>query len=946
MLRRIRDLWVLHPRADLVLLTLVAVASVTLWFRDAALLIGADLTIPFYPGERLGRYLFAYNPWIGTGSQNPTLYGAPDFVETLGFYVLQSFAQVQLAQLTFLILVYAVGALATYSLTRSLIRGERYARVSGFCAAVFFLFNPFLFADNYSQIVATSVPRAAFPLFLTLLIRGLETGRLRYAAALGLTSFLVAITFPVEQYAIFAAVMGTLVLLAFLLPQPRFSVLRERLAARRKFIVAVIVLIVLSNLYLVWYLASLFGLLARPYQGFSPNLQVGTSLAMHNAIRLFGAWPFYSDYGGTPYVPYAVAYLQNPVLMALGFVIPILAFGATLLRPKQRSIRFMAVAALATVFLAKNYNPPFGEVFDLLVRYVPGFKLFYGGWPFIDVLALEYATLIGVTVGALAEKLALPRGTNRHALRRPDQTVGPADRFAAVSIALLLVLLVCISWPLATGDVSVNWVRPHDRGISVPPEYGTLNTWLQERDPTGRVFVLPTLDTYFATTWGYQGTSAFYQTILQNPVVQPMGGEYNIGRDESGSLIDSAYSAADRLTLLPPAVSVWNAGVAVPQWQRNNLSSAAGDTLAKDSAGGSPVLTWTIHDTVAGWDHQLLLPWTGSLAAFRVLVMNLTQPALPADLEAALGFGVWDSNQSLGVYTFSVTNTGTVGPNVTTMFKLGVPDVGAFDPAHIVGFSLDYTGAGDGSTWNVSLGALEASQAAPDALQLASLLYLLGVSHVLLDFSSQTPFYPGTDIETPLEALSQPALFQPELDEGFLRLYRVTDTVPLFGPASTTVFYNATSEIGQLAPTLAAGRGTVAANVSGLSESDLMSLSSAGPGPQTWTPHTLGPSVFQADFNASSPFVLVLNVGYSDVWLVEIDGIPVNLPHFAVDGFANGWVVMETGSHSLTVVYGRQLGYSVALAATLITLGVEVATLALLWATERLRLHFPGRATR
>lgn len=59
---------------------------------------------------------------------------------------------------------------------------------------------------------------------------------------------------------------------------------------------------------------------------------------------------------------------------------------------------------------------------------------------------------------------------------------------------------------------------------------------------------------------------------------------------------------------------------------------------------------------------------------------------------------------------------------------------------------------------------------------------------------------------------------------------------------------------------------------------------------------------------ATYPFVLVLAQTYDPNWKVVLNGIPISEGfHFKVNGYANGWLVNQTGSFGLTIQYVPQM---------------------------------------
>jgi hypothetical protein len=123
---------------------------------------------------------------------------------------------------------------------------------------------------------------------------------------------------------------------------------------------------------------------------------------MVGAIRLLGLWSLSSGYKGDPYVIWGSLY-QNPFLIVIGFLIPIVAFISVLLRPKDKQVLFFTCFAIISLLLVNGSYSPLG---NLIYSYIPLFSVFFNEpyERFGMYVALAYAFLIGYVLAELLER--------------------------------------------------------------------------------------------------------------------------------------------------------------------------------------------------------------------------------------------------------------------------------------------------------------------------------------------------------------------------------------------------------------------------------------------------------------------------------------------------------------------------------------------------------------
>ncbi len=93
-------------------------------------------------------------------------------------------------------------------------------------------------------------------------------------------------------------------------------------------------------------------------------------------------------------------WFQLQSIPAAFWAIPALALAGLYARRRDGRVLFFAAIAIIGVFLAKQAEPPFANVYDWLFRHVPGFSAFREATKFYVLIALGYGCLIAALVDA------------------------------------------------------------------------------------------------------------------------------------------------------------------------------------------------------------------------------------------------------------------------------------------------------------------------------------------------------------------------------------------------------------------------------------------------------------------------------------------------------------------------------------------------------------------
>lgn len=500
---------------------------------------------PVYPIENFLERTFAWSSYDG-GMPYLSLSKIPFFL----LFALLSALGLNLTNINrvyiFLLRAFAGSAMCfLVSVALPTWKGKRIARI---ISGLVFMFNPFVMllwgSSNWTVYWPIYI---ALPLLMALYIKGLKYSRrfndmVRYSLLFALTSTILPITLP----AYYPFVLAFLLLVSY----TTYWFLRSKLTLRKtlkhlsKFVALCAIFSFLLNGY--WILPMLPQLGA--YASFLPTVPTPPyflSVPLSKCLIQLGYWGFFEGYKGVPYFPYADFYLTNPVMVAVLFTLPALAFASLLLRNRDETVLFFGCLTVLGLFLYKGVQPPFGELYQFLLN-IPLLKGIRQPHYFGFLVSIGYSYLIGVGIGSICWRLWRPKkskyGVSTSSVPLASDKIHEAlallkkRRFLS-SLMLLGVLCIAFlsSWPMLTGAV-VN-TRPW----KVPGYYREVSTWLSQDLNNFRVFYLPmeiTKPTYTSYKWGYGGATTIIHSLISKPVVVGVWG----WKPQTFQIVNSTYT--------------------------------------------------------------------------------------------------------------------------------------------------------------------------------------------------------------------------------------------------------------------------------------------------------------------------------------------------------------------------------------------------------------------
>lgn len=123
-----------------------------------------------------------------------------------------------------------------------------------------------------------------------------------------------------------------------------------------------------------------------------------------NLFRLQGDNSWYDN----PYL-YSQTFLNNRFLIFASFLFPIFAYISIFLVKEKKEkilVSLLMLISLIAVLFSAGAHPPFGFLYTLAMKHIPGFAAFKSGYyKFIPALYFSFSILIGISIFYISEKL-------------------------------------------------------------------------------------------------------------------------------------------------------------------------------------------------------------------------------------------------------------------------------------------------------------------------------------------------------------------------------------------------------------------------------------------------------------------------------------------------------------------------------------------------------------
>lgn len=503
-------------QAIVVVMFLFSSLRVINWFQYPYILASGDFRPPFLNEAFTSR---VSSTWDEIDFGMPSIY-SPRILDPFYFLmtVFQTFGlSLFLSEIVTVSVMYFLSSILMYVFVKQLTGNNITA---SFMAAIFMTSNVFLVNDR--EITAVGFIDTVLIILpgLIAFFRGLKTNSYKLIAISGMLSILTYATFPNYRTTLLSLIMFGLVSIFLsigrklpaesdkrgLLISYRISLSAKSLYRYVKGLAVFAAAFLLASIWIITIIVMNFGILTATYAAMNTPGFIGV-LKIYDVTRLIARWGFYSGALGKPYVPYNIVYLTNPLLIILSYLPATIAF-ASLLFSKQRKVTmFFGIVAIVSLFLASGIS--FNEYGNQLYSAIVGLPLLRAfreasNWMFFAVISLSI--LIGCTVSALCNRIS-----------------HKALQFIAAG--LMATLFISAAYPLVTGDVARNWLKPEIKGSTLPSSYFELNNMLSSEY---WAIMLPQRGTYVIYNFSGVPFSSGnpYPLIFSKPVITGSGTEY------------------------------------------------------------------------------------------------------------------------------------------------------------------------------------------------------------------------------------------------------------------------------------------------------------------------------------------------------------------------------------------------------------------------------------
>ena len=430
------------------------------WLKDGQLILGHDAGIPLNPLEHFKDRLFVWTNIWGIGNDQGFALGALFFHGLEGLTEFLGFSLQRGQQLTFVFWLLLPG-LTMYYFTRSFFSTRRYLPL---IASVFFMLNHFLLQGWFIVERTKFSTYAVMPLILLFIFRLFE-GKISAVYAGILTALTVSILNGGGSIPLFGALFVLVPLSILYLLFFNFS-----LPLLKKIGIYVFTGISFGILFSFFWLLPYVNFLLRQFSievnraggvdgviGWAKTISVNSSFL--NLMRLQGIPNWYNN----PFHPYANVFLNNPLLIIVSFLLPVLAFGSWFIVKKKKErlyILFFMLVALFGMFFSAGLHPPTGFIYELMIRTIPGFMVFRTPfYKFAPLIWFAFSLLIGFTLDEFLQRLK-----------------GFSSKLARICALAVIIFIVLYNFPFIDGRFFV-YEKDRTTRLTVPQYIFDFQKW-------------------------------------------------------------------------------------------------------------------------------------------------------------------------------------------------------------------------------------------------------------------------------------------------------------------------------------------------------------------------------------------------------------------------------------------------------------------------------------
>lgn len=479
-----------------------------LWYKfPNSLALGHDMGFPIDPIMFFKDRLFLWTDRIGLGSDQ-TINSAAILIHGLEASIMSLTSNIFLTQKIVFIFWFLLPGLAMYYFVWSIHKDKSqwFVRLS---ASLFYMFNHFLLQAWFIAERTKISLFVALPLLTGIIIQVIE-GKLSTAKGLIFISLVFLFFNGGGGLPLYGGLLLSIVL-AFLF----FSLLllrknRKELKRLIFFAAGIVLSFTVVNFY--WILPTFVKTFSSYREALSSvggisgilawSFEISKFASILNVIRLQGIPDWYDN----PQHPYSQIFLNNPLLILISFLIPVIVFSSLFLVKKapylKRYIIFFNILALLGIIFTTGSHPPFGAIYNLFLSLIPGFAIFRSPfYKFAPALWFAYAYLFSFSLYYLTEK---------------------SGKFKTILRFSILPLILIYSFPFFTG-IFFNWNNPFSTMTKLSSYVTGFGNWANSNlSSNDRILSFPEQNLGWNTAiykWGYWSTAPVESLLTNRSVI-------------------------------------------------------------------------------------------------------------------------------------------------------------------------------------------------------------------------------------------------------------------------------------------------------------------------------------------------------------------------------------------------------------------------------------------
>lgn len=473
-----------------------------LWLRGGEIILGHDANYRINHLERMISSTFSWNDtsYYGGDWTYDRGYLPVNLVQLL---LLKTTPSYSMMQSEFFVFLFLLLGLSVYSLVVGVFPEKNY-RPFHLISSVFAMFNFFILQGWFTADTGRFLIFAGLPLYI-LVIHNLFTGAWSLKKSCIVFAFL-SLFFNGNGLPPLIGFQAIAILLIGLF-YAIFYIKKHHWKGILFSVTAALFLIVIFLLINAYWLLPIMNFTSVSYtSGYSTSGGAEGLLAWEQMVSKYASFinlfrmQGLADWYDNPAHAYSHPYISNPVLVLVSFIPILTIIAGLLINPikhlllkQRRLIVFLLLFLIFGIFMSSGTHPPFGKVYELCMRYIPGFVIFRSSlYKFGFALWIPMILLFGYFSGELINGIF------------------KKELYRDIAIGLVVVGIVVFHYPYFSPEKIFHFTDVFKTRFVLPSYVTDMLTYIDAEVPTAsRILLLPELDREYigipidAYSWGY-----------------------------------------------------------------------------------------------------------------------------------------------------------------------------------------------------------------------------------------------------------------------------------------------------------------------------------------------------------------------------------------------------------------------------------------------------------